>query len=299
MIVIMLSDCPPKVRGDLSKWLCEINTGVFVGNVSSRVREEVWQRICENIKSGQATMVFNAPGEQKMDFRVHNTTWEPVDLDGIKLMRRPLPAARKSDGAEKEEQRHQGAKSRAEQLYMAERMAKARAKKQFQEGYVVLDIETTGTSLEKDEIIEIGALKVESGAVTEEFSMLIRINGEIPVEIQKLTGITEQELQSMGRPLEEVLEKLFEFAGNRIIVGHNVTFDYNFIRAVCRKMKLEMRLGTASRDTLALSRRKIKGVGSYQLEVLMKHLGYEVSNAHRALADCYLTWQLYQKLNEM
>ena len=56
MIVIMLSDCPPKVRGDLSKWLCEINTGVFVGNVSSRVREEVWQRICENIKSGQATM---------------------------------------------------------------------------------------------------------------------------------------------------------------------------------------------------------------------------------------------------
>ena len=299
MIVIMLSDCPPKVRGDLSKWLCEINTGVFVGNVSSRVREEVWQRICENIKSGQATMVFSAPGEQKMDFRVHNTTWEPVDLDGIKLMRRPLPAARKSDGAEKEEQRHQGAKSRAEQLYMAERMAKARAKKQFQEGYVVLDIETTGTSLEKDEIIEIGALKVESGAVTEEFSMLTRINGEIPVEIQKLTGITEKELQSMGRPLEEVLEKLFEFAGNRIIVGHNVTFDYNFIRAACRKMKLEMRLGTASRDTLALSRRKIKGVGSYQLEALMKHLGYEVSNAHRALADCYFTWQLYQKLNEM
>lgn len=270
MIVIMLSDCPPKVRGDLSKWLCEINTGVFVGNVSSRVREEVWQRICENIKSGQATMVFSAPGEQKMDFRVHNTTWEPVDLDGIKLMRRPLPAARKSDGTEKEEQRHQGAKSRAEQLYMAERMAKSRAKKQFQEGYVVLDIETTGTSLEKDEIIEIGALKVESGAVTEEFSMLIRINGEIPVEIQKLTGITEQELQSMGRPLEEVLEKLFEFAGNRIIVGHNVAFDYNFIRAACRKMKLEMRLGTASRDTLALSRRKIKGVGSYQLEALMK-----------------------------
>ena len=299
MIVIMLSDCPPKVRGDLSKWLCEINTGVFVGNVSSRVREEVWQRICENIKSGQATMVFSAPGEQKMDFRVHNTTWEPVDLDGIKLMRRPLPAARKSDGAEKEEQRHQGAKSRAEQLYMAERMAKARAKKQFQEGYVVLDIETTGTSLEKDEIIEIGALKVESGAVTEEFSMLTRINGEIPVEIQKLTGITEKELQSMGRPLEEVLEKLFEFAGNRIIVGHNVTFDYNFIRAACRKMKLEMRLETASRDTLALSRRKIKGVGSYQLEALMKQLGYEVSNAHRALADCYFTWQLYQKLNEM
>ena len=167
MIVIMLSDCPPKVRGDISKWLCEINTGVFVGNVSSRVREEVWQRICENIKSGQATMVFSAPGEQKMDFRVHNTTWEPVDLDGIKLMRRPLPSARASKMSEKEDKGISGAKSRAERLYMADRMAKARARKKFQEGFVVLDIETTGTSPEKDEIIEVGALKIEAGTVTE------------------------------------------------------------------------------------------------------------------------------------
>ena len=296
MIVIMLSDCPPKVRGDLSKWLCEINTGVFVGNVSGRGREEVWQRICENIKSGQATMVFSAPGEQKMDFRVHNTTWEPVDLDGIKLMRRPLPTARTVKSSEKETQ---GVKSRAEQLYIADRMAKARSRKMFQEGYVVLDIETTGTSLEKDEIIEIGALKVESGNVAEEFSMIAWIKGEIPLEIQKLTGITQQELQNKGRQLEEVLENLFEFTGNRVIVGHNIMFDYNFIRTACKKMEIEMKLGTASRDTLALSRRKIRGVGSYQLEALMKHLGYEVSNAHRALADCYLTWQLYQKLNEI
>ena len=231
-----------------------------------------------------------------MDFRVHNTTWEPVDLDGIKLMRRPLPIARTVKSSEKETQ---GVKSRAEQLYIADRMAKARSRKMFQEGYVVLDIETTGTSLEKDEIIEIGALKIESGNVTEEFSMLTWIKGEIPLEIQKLTGITQQELQNKGRQLEEVLEKLFEFTGNRVIVGHNIMFDYNFIRTACKKMEIEMKLGTASRDTLALSRRKIRGVGSYQLEALMKHLGYEVSNAHRALADCYLTWQLYQKLNEI
>ena len=49
MIVITLSDCPPKVRGDLSKWLIEINTGVYVGQVSARVREELWKRICENL----------------------------------------------------------------------------------------------------------------------------------------------------------------------------------------------------------------------------------------------------------
>ncbi len=91
MIVVSMTDCPPRLRGDLSKWLCEINTGVYVGHLSSRVRDELWQRICENLSTGRATMVFSSDGEQHMDFRVHNTGWEPVDFDGLKLMRRPLP----------------------------------------------------------------------------------------------------------------------------------------------------------------------------------------------------------------
>ena len=50
-----MTNCPPKLRGDLSKWLCEINTGVYVGNVSSRVRDALWERVCQNLKNGQAT----------------------------------------------------------------------------------------------------------------------------------------------------------------------------------------------------------------------------------------------------
>lgn len=71
-----MTNCPPKLRGDLSKWLCEINTGVYVGNVSSRVRDALWERVCQNLKNGQATMVLTTAGEQRMDFRTHNTTWE-------------------------------------------------------------------------------------------------------------------------------------------------------------------------------------------------------------------------------
>lgn len=82
-----MTNCPPRLRGDLSKWLCEINTGVYVGNVSSRVRDALWDRVCQNLKNGQATLVFTTAGEQRMDFRTHNTTWEAVDFDGIKLMR--------------------------------------------------------------------------------------------------------------------------------------------------------------------------------------------------------------------
>ena len=88
MIVVSMTKCPPKLRGDLSKWLLEINTGVYVGKVSARVREALWQRICENISDGQATMVFSAQNEQHMDFYVHNNkSLMPVDFDGIKLIK--------------------------------------------------------------------------------------------------------------------------------------------------------------------------------------------------------------------
>ena len=93
MTVICLTNCPTKLRGDLSKWLIEINTGVYVGNISARVRDKLWERITENIRSGQATMVFRATGEQHMDFRVHNTTWKPVDYEGLKLIMRPRVTA--------------------------------------------------------------------------------------------------------------------------------------------------------------------------------------------------------------
>ena len=90
IVVVAITNCPPKLRGDLSKWLFEVNTGVYTGNLSSRVRDAVWDRICQNIGSGSATMVFSAGNEQNLDFRVCNSSWTPVDYDGIKLMRRPL-----------------------------------------------------------------------------------------------------------------------------------------------------------------------------------------------------------------
>lgn len=54
MLVITVKNCPPKLRGDLTKWLIEIDTGVFVGNLSARVRDSLWERVCANIKTGTA-----------------------------------------------------------------------------------------------------------------------------------------------------------------------------------------------------------------------------------------------------
>jgi CRISPR-associated protein Cas2 len=89
MVVIVLSACPAGLRGHLTRWLLEISAGVFVGHVSTRVRDLLWLKVCEMTSGGRALMVFSVAGEQRMDFRVHNHHWTPTDFDGLTLMMRP------------------------------------------------------------------------------------------------------------------------------------------------------------------------------------------------------------------
>lgn len=93
MVVIVLTACPSGLRGHLTRWLLEIAPGVFCGKVSARVRDEMWNRIIEMSKDGRALMVFSRRGDQGLDFRVHRHDWEPVDFDGVTLIRRPEQAS--------------------------------------------------------------------------------------------------------------------------------------------------------------------------------------------------------------
>lgn len=95
MVVLVLTAVPAGLRGHITRWLLEISPGVFVGHVSKRVRDELWERVLELVKDGRAIMVESVQGEQRLSFRVHHTEWEPVDLEGLQLIRRPLaPEAR-------------------------------------------------------------------------------------------------------------------------------------------------------------------------------------------------------------
>jgi CRISPR-associated protein Cas2 len=87
--VVVLTACPPGLRGQITRWLMEIAPGVFVGYISTRVRELLWLRIVEHIGRGRALMVHATKGEQRLAFRVHGHDWTPVDHDGVQLMRRP------------------------------------------------------------------------------------------------------------------------------------------------------------------------------------------------------------------
>lgn len=89
MTVIVLTTCPASLRGDLTRWLLEISAGVFVGHVTAHVRTLLWARVTESRGQGRALMVYNHPNEQRLRFEVHDHHWEPVDFDGVTLIRRP------------------------------------------------------------------------------------------------------------------------------------------------------------------------------------------------------------------
>lgn len=90
MMTLVLTACPPGLRGDLTKWLMEISPGVFVGRPSARIRDQLWIRTLELCGDGKAILVYSANNDQGLDFRVHNHDWTPVDADGVMLMLRPV-----------------------------------------------------------------------------------------------------------------------------------------------------------------------------------------------------------------
>jgi CRISPR-associated protein Cas2 len=100
MTVIVVAACPVGLRGHLTRWLLEIAPGVFVGKVSNRVRDLMWLRVLDMVKTGRAIMVYSANNEQGLAFQVHEHNWQPVDIEGINLMLRPALQAAQDDGGD-------------------------------------------------------------------------------------------------------------------------------------------------------------------------------------------------------
>lgn len=86
MITVIMSCCPQSLRGDISKWLFEVDTGVYVGRVTARVGEMLWNRIEDSIGDGRAVMISAFRNEQRFSVRVHNSAYSPVDFEGLTLM---------------------------------------------------------------------------------------------------------------------------------------------------------------------------------------------------------------------
>ena len=87
MMVVVVSNAPPRLRGRLAAWLLEVRAGVYVGDYSARTRERIWEQVVASIEQGDAVMVWRAPTDQGFDFATAGTNRRmPVDFDGLKLV---------------------------------------------------------------------------------------------------------------------------------------------------------------------------------------------------------------------
>ncbi len=162
--------------------------------------------------------------------------------------------------------------------------------------YVVFDLETTGFSAKSDKIIEIGAVKVENGKITDRFSTFVNPEIPIPFRIEKLTSINDGMVIHAPK-IEEVLPQFMKFCEGAVMVAHNAEFDMSFISANCERQGLPCDFTVV--DTVAMSRYLIIGLGRYKLDNVAKALGIVLEHHHRAVDDAECTALIFLKLCKM
>lgn len=156
---------------------------------------------------------------------------------------------------------------------------------------VIVDLETSGLDINRDYIIEVGAVKIENGKIRDKFSSLVNSPQmeSLPEEVEKLTGITFEQLKT-APTIGDVLQKFYDFAKGSILVAHNLPFDFAFLRNWgfwCRVNFDEFEKDAT--DTVALAKQVLGDkVKNYNLATLADYFNTEF-NHHRALDDAEAT----------
>lgn len=162
--------------------------------------------------------------------------------------------------------------------------------------YVVFDIETTGFSPVTNRIIEIGAVKVENGQITDRFSTFVNPEVPIPFEIEKLTGINDSMVID-AETIEVILPRFLEFVGDAALVAHNASFDVSFIKENAKRQQIPVDFTYV--DTVGMARMLLTGQAKYTLDAVAKTLKISLENHHRAVDDAECTAEIFIKMAEM
>ena len=153
---------------------------------------------------------------------------------------------------------------------------------EFDGEFCVFDIETTGKSNINDRITEIGAVILKDGEVIDTFNSFVNPQIPIPENIIELTGITN-EMVNDAKTIDEVLPEFFKFAGDRMLVAHNASFDTGFVRQACNRLGIQFNYSYL--DTLALSRYVNTDLKRHKLDSLVKYFQLGEFEHHRAFND--------------
>jgi len=159
--------------------------------------------------------------------------------------------------------------------------------------YAIIDIETTGGSPLAEKITEIAIFVHDGEKIVDEYSTLINPERRIPPFITSLTGITN-EMVADAPKFFEVAKEIVLRTEDAIFVGHNVNFDYGFVKAEFKALGFDYQRKTL--DTVRLSRKLIPGHASYSLGKICQDLGIRIEGRHRAAGDALATVKLFEML---
>lgn len=167
--------------------------------------------------------------------------------------------------------------------------------------FVALDLETTGLSPARDRILEIGAVRFVDGVPEEIYSVLVDCRMQIPPRITQLTGISNEMLEEAKQRGEAVqtddaVAHLLEFCGGLPLLGHNIIFDYSFVRQAAVNQKLSFE--AAGIDTLKIARKVLPELPERSLDALCRYYGIARCRSHRAQDDAMAAAELYGKLSQ-
>lgn len=286
MIVITLTKVPNSLRGDLTKWYQEIQTGIYVGNVSAKIRDELWERIIRDIGNGQATMAYNVNNEFGYTFRTTRSDRQVVDYDGVPLMKHVFtPTKAVKHGFSNAAKFH---KARVMTRKTVQKSNKS--KSHINQSIVAIDIETTGLDVAKDYIISIGAVKKDRC-----FYTLIKSDVGIPKKISDLTGLTTEMLSYNGMDLKTSLIQLKKFIGDSAIVGYNVRFDETFLERELQAMQIPG-LSNKVIDLMPVVKKANKFLDNYRLNTVLEDYNILNQQQHHAGSDAQATFELATQL---
>ncbi|WP_181899368.1 PolC-type DNA polymerase III [Lachnotalea glycerini] len=163
------------------------------------------------------------------------------------------------------------------------------------DSYVALDLETTGLNPKYARILEVGAVKIKKGKVIGTYDKIVNAKTYLSQQIVDLTGITEDMMQS-GEDIENVIVELIDFCEDDILLGHNIQFDYSFVKKAAANHK--MGFEKEAIDTLKLARKFLPELEKRSLEYLCEYYKIEHVNKHRAYYDALAASDLYKILSE-
>ena len=162
--------------------------------------------------------------------------------------------------------------------------------------FVVFDIETTGFSPVNNKIIEIGAVKIRQGEITDRFSVFVNPGVPIPFEIEKLTSINDSMVMD-APPIEVILPQFLDFCQDAVLVAHNANFDMSFIMENAKRQGLSRKFTFV--DTLGIARVLLTHQAKHTLDAVAKTLSISLENHHRAVDDAECTAHIFLKFSAM